>query len=564
MTYYISDDGTETNQLQVTSGKGLANKPLEAQRNLCIGDEVIVVGPVSKSSSTPGRSGSTETATAKVDKGNYMYQQKPRILAPDCVLYLGKHQLMDNLCKVNDECEKTVYYGDQTCEFSNTTVAEMVAGEVSARAEGTDTVTVTVPFYDNNTTKTDETKVFTTVKKFIITVKSRDVAPAGTDAGYYELVTSTTAPALAENDKLLIVGTASDKNYVMTSTDGLMGGKSASEVTFEDDGTIKTVPDGALTITLKSVAGGKWALNTDTDNKKYLYTSSYSSGFDISALLGGDPKNALREGEIKAEIGDSAHVSIAISAEGVATITMRGDSLLRFSDVMDLSELLGEGTTIESPSFDAYLKAADAASQTGYDVKLYRFKKTENTYDLAIGATGWRTLVSSIDVAPLPDGLEAYIVTKIEDGKSTLEAVTEIAANHPYLLKGAAKTYTMNQAVSVLTAPTTNKLKISTSSTSGSGSGSKIYVLANGSDGVGFYKWTGGLLGKGRVYLDATDFTTTSSPNFIEFDFDSTTGISEIKAKTNDNAVCYDLQGRRVAQPTKGVYIINGSKVVIK
>ncbi len=44
-----------------------------------------------------------------------------------------------------------------------------------------------------------------------------------------------------------------------------------------------------------------------------------------------------------------------------------------------------------------------------------------------------------------------------------------------------------------------------------------------------------------------------------------TTGISTVKtdADTKD-AVIYDLQGRRVMQPTKGLFIVNGKKVVIK
>lgn len=38
------------------------------------------------------------------------------------------------------------------------------------------------------------------------------------------------------------------------------------------------------------------------------------------------------------------------------------------------------------------------------------------------------------------------------------------------------------------------------------------------------------------------------------------TGIQAVKADTND--VWYDLQGRRVAQPTKGLYIHNGKKII--
>jgi len=42
-----------------------------------------------------------------------------------------------------------------------------------------------------------------------------------------------------------------------------------------------------------------------------------------------------------------------------------------------------------------------------------------------------------------------------------------------------------------------------------------------------------------------------------------TTGIGTVKA-TADKDVWYDLSGRRVAQPTKGMYIVNGKKVVNK
>lgn len=49
---------------------------------------------------------------------------------------------------------------------------------------------------------------------------------------------------------------------------------------------------------------------------------------------------------------------------------------------------------------------------------------------------------------------------------------------------------------------------------------------------------------------------TIATPN-------STTAISTVKAEgSDDDAPCYDLQGRSVTNPTKGVYIVNGRKVV--
>jgi hypothetical protein len=41
-------------------------------------------------------------------------------------------------------------------------------------------------------------------------------------------------------------------------------------------------------------------------------------------------------------------------------------------------------------------------------------------------------------------------------------------------------------------------------------------------------------------------------------------GISEAQVATESNAVIYDLQGRQVANPVKGIYVVNGKKVVIK
>ena len=93
---------------------------------------------------------------------------------------------------------------------------------------------------------------------------------------------------------------------------------------------------------------------------------------------------------------------------------------------------------------------------------------------------------------------------------------------------------------------------------------STTYVLNNGSNGVGFYKLTAGkTLGVGKAYLT---YPSSSAPEY--FGLDETTGIISIengKLKIENEAdEVYDLQGRRVAQPTKGMYIVNGKKVIIK
>ena len=90
------------------------------------------------------------------------------------------------------------------------------------------------------------------------------------------------------------------------------------------------------------------------------------------------------------------------------------------------------------------------------------------------------------------------------------------------------------------------------------------YVLNNGDEGVGFYKLAStGTIGFGKAYLVAS----AAARDFLGFD--ETTGISEkIKVKSEKSGeggdVIYDIHGRRVnGKPGKGLYIINGKKVVL-
>ena len=88
-----------------------------------------------------------------------------------------------------------------------------------------------------------------------------------------------------------------------------------------------------------------------------------------------------------------------------------------------------------------------------------------------------------------------------------------------------------------------------------------IYVLANGNYGVGFYLLQeNNYVPAGKAYLKVLE--SDEAPQFIGFGGD-TTGINEALG-VSATAQYYDLQGRRVAQPTKGVYIVNGKKVYNK
>ena len=90
-----------------------------------------------------------------------------------------------------------------------------------------------------------------------------------------------------------------------------------------------------------------------------------------------------------------------------------------------------------------------------------------------------------------------------------------------------------------------------------------VYFLGNGSKGLGFYKAAnGGTLAAGKAYL-SLPATSEAKSYSIAFGGD-TTGINEVVATAKADGAYYTLSGVRVENPTKGLYIQNGKKVIIK
>ena len=97
----------------------------------------------------------------------------------------------------------------------------------------------------------------------------------------------------------------------------------------------------------------------------------------------------------------------------------------------------------------------------------------------------------------------------------------------------------------------------------------KIFVLNKVSKGVGSYRLNlGKYVGVGKAYLHYEGGGAEEpslAREFFLFEDDDATGIDMPTVESsNTDAVVYDLQGRRVQNPTKGLYIVNGKKVIIK
>ena len=86
------------------------------------------------------------------------------------------------------------------------------------------------------------------------------------------------------------------------------------------------------------------------------------------------------------------------------------------------------------------------------------------------------------------------------------------------------------------------------------------YILNKKNGVLGFYKANGKKVAAGKAYLKM--LTGSGAAEFIGFDGE-VTAIESLTADKANNEI-FDLQGRRVAKAAKGVYIVNGKKVVLK
>ena len=194
-----------------------------------------------------------------------------------------------------------------------------------------------------------------------------------------------------------------------------------------------------------------------------------------------------------------------------------------------------------------------------------------------LGYYGFKFAVTSFNVTPAydkstyvapaaldfsavsPAGLKAYVATAAASGSVTLDEVTTVPAGTPLLLIGTAGTeYTVPVAASA-SAPATNLLAAGDGTTAFDGS-SFDYILA--SDGL-FHQISSGTVAEGKAYLHCASNPTASAP-YLTLNFGDVTGINEVQSAGAKVNGYFDLLGRKVAQPTKGLYIVNGKKVVIK
>lgn len=153
--------------------------------------------------------------------------------------------------------------------------------------------------------------------------------------------------------------------------------------------------------------------------------------------------------------------------------------------------------------------------------------------------------------------------------KVELTRVYKVPANTGLFIKGTA------DDIPVLTGDadvigTNNLVAVSEATTVAETDGSNTnYVLAladknDESQGVVFLKAADTTVGAGKAYLQIPTVSAPAPQLMLSFGDVIATGINMVQGDGFKVNGYYDLQGRKVMNPKKGLYIVNGKKVVIK
>lgn len=159
---------------------------------------------------------------------------------------------------------------------------------------------------------------------------------------------------------------------------------------------------------------------------------------------------------------------------------------------------------------------------------------------------------------------EAYIIKSTSENSATLTKVTKVPANTGIIVKGT-KGESVNIAIATgATDDVTGNLLKATVNTPVAVEANAAYGLSK-TDGK-FHLLNDGTIPANKAYLLASEVFQASGAAVLDLDFEGeTTGVNTLNVERGTlNGEVYNLNGQRVAQPTKGLYIVNGKKVLIK
>ena len=287
------------------------------------------------------------------------------------------------------------------------------------------------------------------------------------------------------------------------------------------------------------------------------------------------------------KVVNKATKNAIVSTDGVASMGAEGTAFMP-----TVSDNDGNATyfCLQNPNGN-YLNAQKAEDDEVGMVKHWTDNDNGSTffvteagkeYSITIGEVGYATYYSNYRLA-IPTTVKAYIIDEVNGKSINLTEVTGvIPANTGVILEGAG-THTFVTSAAQTADVSGNLLKgtaVKTLITAEANT--NYYVLAKpaGAEEAGLYKAAlnkdadgnkvddGGVAfhnGANKAYLPVVVEVAAEAPAMFSFGRgQGTTSIDNAQLTIDNTPVIYDLTGRRVEKMVKGIYIVNGKKVLVK
>ena len=374
-------------------------------------------------------------------------------------------------------------------------------------------------------------------------------------------------------------GTISAENTAFPHTNGLYA-RSISSRYFtigSTTSTLLTFSDGYKVTVSKKATGNTATPNNSNDTN----TFTGSAGTAATASNYYTPAFAFN-----AEVAGTCYVYMkgANASNSTCRIYFVG------YESTDALTQLTTGSTSSGDSSPLELKGTSSKKGTFYivsfnqasEIYAVRFVPTSEKKDewVYIGETGYATWgnTSGKDIESLPTGLTAYKATAASDSHSvTLTSLDKMRRNQGYVISGTPNTnYGLTYGGTDLTETYNGGDMVYVSddmenfaATNGK-TGDALrnrYILGNDNGTAKFFTPSGsGTLKKGKAYLQTKKtLTPPQGARGIDINFEAgTTGINKVETVKVEDGKWYTLQGIEVKAPTKGLYIRNGKKVIVK
>lgn len=206
-----------------------------------------------------------------------------------------------------------------------------------------------------------------------------------------------------------------------------------------------------------------------------------------------------------------------------------------------------------------------------------QMKQEEGTVAVSIGEDGIATFSYSSNLSFEDTGITPYYASSVSKGTVNLTPMTTTWGWQGYILKGDPGIYYVptvdDEHAQYPDQPNYLQQMANGGEVAASTTGTYHYIFAKKGDdasSIGFYKLEADhTLGAHKAYLEtATDITPTSGARAIKLIFggENITDIqsARVSEKNIEDNAYYNLSGQRIAKPTKGIYIQNGKKYIVK